>query len=297
MGDEIVKASIFRSHFEAVDEIPDERDQLAYLKAIASYQFYGIMPEGLSPIVRALMRAILPVLEKEVEGRGGRPDCDIPAEEIASKKEELGSASAAAEHFGISERTVYRKLKSLTADKTGADSHCQKLTADKTDKTKEERRKKNEEGMNEEREKDEQEENQGVGQSPPAELQAAPAPLETSASQNSVPFPTGQVLQDAQGEADGERQAKRAKSFVPPTVEEVAEYCEKRENGVDAEAFVAFYASKGWFVGKNKMKDWRQAVITWEKRGRGQPPYQARGSPSGAAASCDRDWNSDRQIF
>ena len=37
-------------------------------------------------------------------------------------------------------------------------------------------------------------------------------------------------------------------------------------NNIDAEQFVAFYDSKDWFIGKNKMKDWRKAVITWEKR-------------------------------
>ena len=55
------------------------------------------------------------------------------------------------------------------------------------------------------------------------------------------------------------------KCFVPPMVEDVAAYCAERKNGIDAEEFVAFYASKGWMVGKNKMKDWKQAVITWEK--------------------------------
>ena len=58
------------------------------------------------------------------------------------------------------------------------------------------------------------------------------------------------------------------KRFQPPTVEEVKEYCESRNNGVDPEAFVAFYASKGWKVGNQTMKDWKQAVITWEKRNR-----------------------------
>lgn len=54
--------------------------------------------------------------------------------------------------------------------------------------------------------------------------------------------------------------------FVPPTVEEVRAYCEERGNGVDAEAFVAFYQSKGWKVGTAPMKDWRASVVTWEKR-------------------------------
>ena len=58
--------------------------------------------------------------------------------------------------------------------------------------------------------------------------------------------------------------SKRAK-FVPPTVEEVATYCKERGNNVDAEAFVAFYESKDWMVGKNKMCNWKASVITWER--------------------------------
>lgn len=53
--------------------------------------------------------------------------------------------------------------------------------------------------------------------------------------------------------------------FTPPTVDEVDEYCRQRGNGVDAQKFVDFYASKGWMVGKNGMKDWKAAVRTWEK--------------------------------
>ena len=55
------------------------------------------------------------------------------------------------------------------------------------------------------------------------------------------------------------------KPFIPPTVEEVRAYCMERGNSVDAEAFVDFYASKGWMIGKNKMKDWKAAVRTWEQ--------------------------------
>ncbi len=53
--------------------------------------------------------------------------------------------------------------------------------------------------------------------------------------------------------------------FAPPTVEEVKEYCRERGNGVDAQRFVDFYEMKGWMVGKNKMKDWKAAVRTWER--------------------------------
>ena len=61
--------------------------------------------------------------------------------------------------------------------------------------------------------------------------------------------------------------SNRAKStrFVPPTLDQVREYCKERGNNVDAERFIDFYESKGWMVGKNKMKDWKACVRTWEK--------------------------------
>lgn len=67
--------------------------------------------------------------------------------------------------------------------------------------------------------------------------------------------------------------------FIPPTIEEVMTYCRERNNTVDPEAFVAFYASKGWKVGKNKMKDWRMAVITWEKRSKQKKPETVYSDP------------------
>ena len=56
--------------------------------------------------------------------------------------------------------------------------------------------------------------------------------------------------------------------FLPPTISEVKEYCEKRKNGINPEQFVNFYQSKGWMIGKNKMKDWKAAVRTWEIQNR-----------------------------
>ena len=64
------------------------------------------------------------------------------------------------------------------------------------------------------------------------------------------------------GESVREEKAER---FVPPDVNQVQEYCDNRNNGIDAQAFVDFYTSKGWMVGKNKMKDWKAAVRTWER--------------------------------
>lgn len=67
---------------------------------------------------------------------------------------------------------------------------------------------------------------------------------------------------------------ERSKTFTPPTVEEVAAYCVSRQNNVDAVRFVDFYAAKGWYIGKNKMKDWKAAVRTWEHGSKTQSKKQ-----------------------
>ena len=60
--------------------------------------------------------------------------------------------------------------------------------------------------------------------------------------------------------------SSRGKRFSPPTVDEVREYCQERNNGIDAAAFVDFYVARGWMIGKTHMKDWKAAVRTWENR-------------------------------
>ena len=54
--------------------------------------------------------------------------------------------------------------------------------------------------------------------------------------------------------------------FIVPLLQEVSAYCQERNNNVDSQKFFDFYESKGWMVGKNKMKDWKAAVRTWEDK-------------------------------
>ncbi len=60
---------------------------------------------------------------------------------------------------------------------------------------------------------------------------------------------------------------KPAKRFVPPTLSEVWDYCKKRENNIDAEAFINHYKTNGWVQGKGRkpIKSWKACIITWEK--------------------------------
>ena len=54
---------------------------------------------------------------------------------------------------------------------------------------------------------------------------------------------------------------------IPPTIEEVAAYiAENNYTEIDATTFWQFYESKGWMIGKNKMKNWHMAINTWRKR-------------------------------
>lgn len=69
--------------------------------------------------------------------------------------------------------------------------------------------------------------------------------------------------------AQGEK--AKTKRFSKPSVEEIREYCNERQNTVDPEQFYDFYESKGWVVGKSPMKDWKSAVRTWERERANKP--------------------------
>lgn len=59
--------------------------------------------------------------------------------------------------------------------------------------------------------------------------------------------------------------------FKKPDILDIKNYCLERQNNVDAEAFIDFYDSKDWKIGKNKMKCWKAAVRTWERRENKRP--------------------------
>ncbi len=59
---------------------------------------------------------------------------------------------------------------------------------------------------------------------------------------------------------------ERGVSFKKPLINDIKDYCLERKNNIDAEHFYDFYESKGWVVGKTKMKSWKACVRTWEQR-------------------------------
>lgn len=89
------------------------------------------------------------------------------------------------------------------------------------------------------------------------------------------------------------------KRFTPPTYEQVSTYCKERKNTVDAERFLDFYESKGWMVGKNKMKDWKAAVRNWERSSK-QGTQTIKKSQNQFHNFEERDYNYDeleKQLF
>lgn len=59
---------------------------------------------------------------------------------------------------------------------------------------------------------------------------------------------------------------EKRKRFTPPTQEDIENYAGEKGIVIDAEKFMDYYASNGWKVGKNPMKDWKAAVRNWARR-------------------------------
>lgn len=88
-----------------------------------------------------------------------------------------------------------------------------------------------------------------------------------------------------------DRLDKNIRGFTPPSIDEVSAYCTERNNGIDPQHFVDFYEAKGWMVGKNKMKDWKAAVRTWEGRQGNGYSKQHTQQNAGRDSAGDERWN------
>ena len=110
-----------------------------------------------------------------------------------------------------------------------------------------------------------------------------PSPDEGTCNQlisNDSKCPRNPIQSEYESESESNTDTKEtAKRFVPPTVDEVAAYCAERNNGIDPEYFVAYNENRDWKLSNGKkMKDWKLAIVTWEKNGfsktRSSPPVK-----------------------
>lgn len=68
-----------------------------------------------------------------------------------------------------------------------------------------------------------------------------------------------------------EKSIKHIRNQIPPTKEMLCEYIAENGYNVDADAFMDYYESKGWLVGKSKMKDWQATVRNWDRNEKSKP--------------------------
>ena len=67
----------------------------------------------------------------------------------------------------------------------------------------------------------------------------------------------------------------KKEGFIKPTLTEIKCYLdEKLITSFTADSFYNFYESKGWMIGKNKMKSWRHAIGTWNEKAKNEPKKQ-----------------------
>lgn len=78
--------------------------------------------------------------------------------------------------------------------------------------------------------------------------------------------------------------------FVPPTLEEIEKYCRERKNNVDPNQFYDYFTTGEWFDSKGqKVKNWKQKIITWEKHNIGT----ARNNIKNGKPDVKPDWLED----
>ena len=73
-------------------------------------------------------------------------------------------------------------------------------------------------------------------------------------------------------ELESKEKCEKKSRFIPPTLEQIQDYCEERNNDVDAQRFFEYYQAGGWKDAKgNPVRNWKQKIITWEKHSNGKP--------------------------
>lgn len=61
------------------------------------------------------------------------------------------------------------------------------------------------------------------------------------------------------------------KKFIPPTLQEVEKYVQKKELNVNATYFHDYYSAGNWIDSNgNPVKNWKQKIITWSNRNKSQ---------------------------
>lgn len=86
------------------------------------------------------------------------------------------------------------------------------------------------------------------------------AELVNGSDENVTPIPDSKPVKKP-----SKKPNSKPKEFIPPTLEEVKAYCESRGNKIDPQYFYDYFTASDWVDSKgNKVKNWKQKIITWE---------------------------------
>ena len=93
----------------------------------------------------------------------------------------------------------------------------------------------------------------------------------------------GSTVGSTDGSTDGtqtrikEKKNNNNNVFTPPTLEEITAYCRERNNNVDPKQFFDYFQTGNWIDSEGKpVRNWKQKLITWEKKGRKPQPQKAK---------------------
>ena len=271
-----------RDWYEVAKDISDEAMRLRYLMAILDYAFDGVEPEDGQTALMTMMarlqidrqrRAKQDISEKRRKAAATRYRMQLHANAAnaanASKCMQLQANAACASESMQMYAIASKPLPPLESNAIA----CKCTSVEKDDEEKE-RTKEKEVEEKETLNKEKKDTPNGVKEKKAQQAAQGGVKAEEEDSSSSL----NAKNQEEKGCAEKEevplvevevvtsRPKAQPPRFTPPTVAEVAAYCLKRNNGIDAEQFCAYYAQSGWKIkGGNQMKDWHAAVITWEK--------------------------------
>ena len=100
--------------------------------------------------------------------------------------------------------------------------------------------------------------------------QTANTPLTDRQQTANTPLTTIKEREERKERKEEDKRGEKSTRFVPPTQIEIQNYCFEKNSSVDPITFFNFYEAKNWFIGKNKMKNWKAAIATWETKNRNQ---------------------------
>lgn len=125
----------------------------------------------------------------------------------------------------------------------------------------------------------------------PTQPECNAEPMQEDCNCNATPKRKENKIKENIKEKLEKESSVREPRFTPPTLDEVKQYVSEKGYDMDPVKFWNFYESKGWMVGKNKMKKWKAAVANWAsgEKPRHQPTASG-GRGHDGIKHCNDEW-------